>query len=173
MSNEIHPTHVLKQTSGPLTACAWSTNHRIAVAQLCGTDNRPTVEILDFNAQVELNSKPKLVAECVGHSGRIVHARFTRNGNHLATCGSDDGSAKIWETGTGAKIKSLKKQIGPNGAVNGCDWSPDGRSERFHEFSSQLTFFEFQKLSPVQMTKYAEFGMKQARQFVFCLGTLR
>src|SRR5262249_38299679 len=62
------------------------------------------------------------VLQLKGHEGTVYSVAVTRDGTRIVT-GSDDNTARIWDTETGAEILQLK---GHEGTVNGVAVTPDG-----------------------------------------------
>jgi WD40 repeat protein len=58
-----------------------------------------------------------------GHKGLILGLCFSPNGGLLASA-SWDGTARLWDTGSGRLIASLRAQLL---GVNCVDFTPDGR----------------------------------------------
>src|SRR5262249_11907004 len=58
-----------------------------------------------------------------GHDGRVNSAAFSPDGKRVVTA-SDDNTARVWESETGAEIAVLK---GHEDRVNSAAFSPDGR----------------------------------------------
>jgi WD40 repeat protein len=57
-----------------------------------------------------------------GHSGRIGQARFSADGQQIATA-SEDGTARVWLTATGTPVSVLGVH---EGGVDGAAFAPDG-----------------------------------------------
>ncbi|MFN0125433.1 MAG: protein kinase domain-containing protein, partial [Verrucomicrobiales bacterium] len=59
----------------------------------------------------------------LGHNGTVSSVAFSPDGQRIIT-GSEDGTAKVWETATGREVLTLK---GRKGQVLSVAYSPDGR----------------------------------------------
>ncbi len=59
-----------------------------------------------------------------GHTGRIMAAAYSPDGQRLATA-SDDGTAKVWDSATGKELLSLPTQA--TRGRHGMAFSPDGK----------------------------------------------
>src|SRR5262249_16728550 len=57
-----------------------------------------------------------------GHQGTVVQATFSRDGRFAATA-SRDGTARVWESSTGANLLTL---YGDETGLGGVAFSPDG-----------------------------------------------
>ena len=57
-----------------------------------------------------------------GHADRVFGISFSPDGTRLATA-SEDGSAKVWDAGSGKELLTLS---GHTGTVWGVTFSPDG-----------------------------------------------
>ena len=66
--------------------------------------------------------KPNLVLP-IGHTLVIWTARFSPNNQYVVTS-STDGTAKLWDAGSGRLLKSF---IGHSAAVVSAEFSPDGK----------------------------------------------
>jgi WD40 repeat protein len=62
-----------------------------------------------------------ITLDLFGHSGLITAIASSADGNYMAT-GSDDGTARIWDTRTGALLRTLND----GNAVTNVRFSPDG-----------------------------------------------
>jgi WD40 repeat protein len=58
-----------------------------------------------------------------GHNGDVNSVAWSPDGKRLAT-GSEDSTAKVWETGTGKELLSLS---GHTDRISSVAWSPDGK----------------------------------------------
>ncbi|MEO7924794.1 MAG: caspase family protein [Chitinophagaceae bacterium] len=63
-----------------------------------------------------------LLADLIGHSGKVISADFSPDGKKIVTA-SWDNTAKIWDAGSGA----LLAEIGHSHWVNSAAFSPDGK----------------------------------------------
>ena len=91
----------------------------ICVVQLC-------LAGVDAHA-LEPSTEPVLRIETSGHVGRIEAAASDRQGKVVATV-SVDKTVRVWETGTGRLLKTLRVPIGEEheGGLNAVAVSPDG-----------------------------------------------
>src|SRR5919204_1352996 len=67
-------------------------------------------------------SESRVRAVLRGHKNWVNTARFSPDGRYVLTA-ADDKTVRIWESATGAQVKSLPY---PGGLVNYAVWSPDG-----------------------------------------------
>ncbi|MDD2500823.1 MAG: caspase family protein [Geobacter sp.] len=91
----------------------------ICVVQLC---------LIGMNAHaLEPSTEPILRIETGGHVGRITAAASDGQGKVVATA-SVDKTVRVWETGTGRLLKTLRVPIGDEheGTLNGVALSADG-----------------------------------------------
>jgi len=58
-----------------------------------------------------------------GHTGPVFFLAFSPDGSKIATT-SEDGTAKVWDAGTGQELLTLAGHLGP---TIGLDFSPDGK----------------------------------------------
>jgi WD40 repeat protein len=63
-----------------------------------------------------------LVVELIGHEGQVTSARFSSDGQRVATA-SDDGTARLWDVASGKQLAVLQ---GHEGRVLSVAFSPDG-----------------------------------------------
>ncbi len=61
-------------------------------------------------------------AHCLGHTDAVWAACWTADGRAVLTA-SEDGTAKLWEPGTGAELKSFEWGIGE---IRSAAFSADG-----------------------------------------------
>ena len=73
----------------------------------------------------------------IGHTGPITDARFSRDGARMITA-SADGTARVWDSKTGAELRSLKHTE----AVANAAFSPDGRTIATNSFDGMLRFWD-------------------------------
>jgi WD40 repeat protein len=69
-----------------------------------------------------------LVRLLQGHTGSIVSASFSPNGNQIVTC-ADDYTVRVWDSGTGSEIRSIRRPRWnqTQGWANVARFSPDGQ----------------------------------------------
>lgn len=58
-----------------------------------------------------------------GHTGLVFGVAFSPD-SRLALTGSEDGTARLWDTRSGEELRAL---IGHEGSITSVAWSPDGR----------------------------------------------
>jgi WD40 repeat protein/tRNA A-37 threonylcarbamoyl transferase component Bud32 len=102
---------------GSVYAAGWSGDGtKIAISHSSGVGHSlGLVEIL--NAKTGEN-----LLKLTGHTGNVRSLAWSPNGARIVT-GSEDGTAKLWETTTGAEVLSLR---GHRGQVESVAWSNDG-----------------------------------------------
>lgn len=67
-------------------------------------------------------SASKLRGRLEGHEGLVRGAAYSPDGTRIVTC-SEDGTARVWDSATGAAFRTLR---GHEGGVWSVAWSPDG-----------------------------------------------
>ncbi len=102
-----------KQT-GQVTAVGFSSDGTRVVTAGSGTRDK-TGEVIVWDAR-----RPAL--DLGGHAGRVVRVAFSPDSTRLLTA-SEDKTAKVWDTRTGAELVTLK---GHTSNVNAGNFSADG-----------------------------------------------
>ncbi len=82
----------------------------------------PTVNALRLKAWLVSISPITLAISLTDHNGPVNSVAWSPDGSRLAT-GSDDRTAKIWDSQNGGAPLHI---FGHNGSVNSIAWSPDG-----------------------------------------------
>ncbi|WP_251091385.1 helix-turn-helix domain-containing protein [Streptomyces sp. Caat 7-52] len=106
-----YPVRPLADSTGPLTAVAFSPNGRTLATG--GTDTKVRLRRADGGGTPVVLS---------GHTGAVAAVAFGPDGRTLAS-GSADGSVRIWDVRTGTTAVRLSAQAG---AVTAVAFSPDG-----------------------------------------------
>jgi len=75
----------------------------------------------DLDAYMLEEARSRLPKHILSHEGKVHAVAFSPNGDTIATAGWDD-TARIWETGSGQQLFSLRH----DGEVNALAFSPDG-----------------------------------------------
>ncbi len=79
-----------------------------------------------------------------GHTGRIQRARFSQDGNRIATA-SDDKSVRIWNANDGTLVSELSLES----PVFDASFSPDGRFLATGEFERRVILWNLESLEPI------------------------
>ncbi len=82
----------------------------------------------------------KEIARLEGHTDRVNCADISRDGKAVAT-GSDDGSLRIWDAGTGKSMATLA--AGPSQPVQRAVFSPNGRFVAWFDKGTTLRISEW------------------------------
>ena len=65
-----------------------------------------------------------LLRALIGHTGEVTSVAFSPHDSGLVLTGSADGTARLWDTGTGRALRVFRHGAG----VSSVAFSPDGRS---------------------------------------------
>jgi len=84
--------------------------------------DRPVVNET-ISAMMQGLYRDRLLAVLAGHNNYVGYGRFSPDGS-LAVTASGDGTARIWDVGTGAEARVLRGHLG--GGLNSVEFSPDG-----------------------------------------------
>jgi len=109
---------------------------RGAVFAVFSRDGRTIATANDFNDMVLLNAETgELVSFMAGHTDSISSASFSiDDGSKLASC-SFDGTCKVWDSVTGALLRSIKVGAAVVSVVWGRDWVRDTDTQRSEAFA--------------------------------------
>lgn len=126
------PTHVV-DTSGRISARQVASGQELYSVYGLNGDSQPAVSpegtrlvfggYQDGQAQVWSVAENRLLFELVGHAGLVLTARFSPDGEQIATA-SLDGSVRLWKAADGSPVATLAGHTGP---VRTLQYSPDGR----------------------------------------------
>jgi eukaryotic-like serine/threonine-protein kinase len=77
----------------------------------------------DHTGQLWDASSGQILPPPFRHDGNVTHAAFSVDGRQVLTCGSIDGTVRIWDTTTGQEIARVQA----GGVVYTAAFSPDGK----------------------------------------------